>query len=69
MHKQLQNSHGDVNYGIGNGVAEELKCITHGREQCIVLCSMYCLREWVILDGEGQKGYNQDNCNIIMNKI
>ena len=29
----LQNSHGDVKYSIGNGVAKELICMTHGDEQ------------------------------------
>ena len=28
----LQNGHGDVKYGMGNGVAEELTCMTHGHE-------------------------------------
>ena len=31
--RQLQNSHGDVKYGIGNGVAKELICMTRGYEQ------------------------------------
>ena len=26
---QVQNSHGDVKYSIGNGVAKELICMTH----------------------------------------
>ena len=29
----LQNSHEDVNYSIGNGVAKELIHMTHGHEQ------------------------------------
>ena len=29
----LQNSHGEVKYSIGNGVAKELICMTHGHEQ------------------------------------
>ena len=29
----LPNSHGDVKYSIGNGVAKELICMTHGYEQ------------------------------------
>ena len=37
----LQNSHGDVKYSVGNGVAEELICMTHGHEQW---CGD-CLRE------------------------
>ena len=28
----LQNSHGDVKYGIGNGIAKELICMTNGHE-------------------------------------
>ena len=31
--RQLQNSHGDVKYGTGNGVAKELILMTHGHEQ------------------------------------
>ena len=31
--RQLQNSHGDVTYSVGNGVAKELTCINHGHEQ------------------------------------
>ena len=27
--RQLQNSHGDVKYSIGHGVAKELTCMTH----------------------------------------
>ena len=27
----LQNSHGDVKYSIGNGVAKEHICMTHGQ--------------------------------------
>ena len=30
---QLQNSHGDVKFSIGNGVAKELTHMTHGHEQ------------------------------------
>ena len=37
----LQNSHGDVKYSIGNGVAKELVRMTHGHEQW---CGD-CLRE------------------------
>ena len=31
--RQIQNSHGDGKYSIGNGVAKELICMTHGHEQ------------------------------------
>ena len=30
--RQLQNSHGDIKYSIGNGVARELTHMTHGHE-------------------------------------
>ena len=40
-HRQLQNSHGDVKYSIGNGVARELTRMTHGHEQWC----WDCLRE------------------------
>ena len=39
--RQIQNSHGDGKYSIGNGVAKELICMTHGLEQW---CGD-CLRE------------------------
>ena len=29
-HRWSQNSHGDVKYSMGNGVAKELMCMTHG---------------------------------------
>ena len=31
--RQLQNSHGDLKYRIGNGVAKELTGMTHRHEQ------------------------------------
>ena len=31
--RQLQNSHGDVKYSVGNRVAKELTLMTHGHEQ------------------------------------
>ena len=31
--RQLQNSHGDVKYSVGNGAAEEFISMTHGHEQ------------------------------------
>ena len=46
-----QNSHGDVKYSIGNGVAKELKHMTHGHEQW---CGD-CLREGG-MPGGGDKG-------------
>ena len=47
----LQNNHGDVKYSIGNGVAKELICMTHGHEQWWE----DCLRDWGCW-GEGSKG-------------
>ena len=49
--RQLQNSHGDVKYSTGNGVAKELICMTHGYEQWLG----DCLREWGMLGGRGAK--------------
>ena len=46
----LQNSHGDVKYSIGNGVAKEPMHMTHGHEQW---CGD-CLRELGVLSGGGQ---------------
>ena len=40
--RELQNSHGDVKYNVGNGVAKELIHVTHGPEQW---CGD-CLRVW-----------------------
>ena len=31
--RQSQNSHGDVKYSIGSGVAKELTGMTHGHDQ------------------------------------
>ena len=50
--KQLQNSHGDVQYGMGNGAAKELIHMTHGPEQSWGPC----LKEWGMLGGGGQRG-------------
>ena len=49
--RQLQNSHGDVKYSIGHGIAKELIRMTHGYEQG----GGDCLREGG-LGGEGQRG-------------
>ena len=62
--RQLQNSHGDIKYSIGNGVAKELILMTHGHEQWWG----DCMREWGVLGGGGQREKNQ-NCNSIINKI
>ena len=61
----LQNSSGGVKYSVGNGVAKELKHMTHGHEQWWGNCQ----REWVVLGGEGQEGKNRDNYNSTINKI
>ena len=50
--RESQNSQGDVKYSVGNGVAKELTCMTHGHEK---RCGD-CLREWGVLGGKGQKG-------------
>ena len=55
---QLQNTLGDVKHSMGNGVAKELKLMTHGREQW---CED-CLWEQGVLGGGGQRGKNWDNC-------
>ena len=50
--RQSQNSHGDVKYSIGNGVATEPICVTHGHEQLWG----DCLRESGALGRGGQGG-------------
>ena len=55
--RQLQDSHGDVKYSIGNGAAKELIHMTCGHEQW---CGG-CLREWRLLGGGEQRGKNWDN--------
>ena len=47
-----QNSHGDVKYRIGNGVAKELICLTHRHEQW----GGDYTRECGLLSGKGQRG-------------
>ena len=47
----LQNSFGDVKYSLGNRVAKEYICMTHGHGWC-----GDCLREWGVLGGEGKGG-------------
>ena len=61
--RQLQNSHGDVKYSIGNGVAKELTCMTDDMNNGVGL------PEGVVLWGVGQRRENQDNYNSIINKI
>ena len=65
--RYLKNSHGDVKYNIGNGVAKELIRMTHGHEQWWG----DCLREseGLLGGGGGPRGKNQGNCNSIINKI
>ena len=48
----LQNSQGDVKYSIGNEVANELICMTHGHEQW----HGDCLREWGCWVERGKEG-------------
>ena len=60
---QLQNSHWDIKYGIGNGAAKEP--MTHGHEQWWE----DCLRERGMLGGRGQRENNWANCSSIINKI
>ena len=50
--KLSQNSHGDMKYGIGNGVANELIHRTQGHEQW---CGD-CLRQWGSPGGGGKEG-------------
>lgn len=50
--RQLENSHGDAQYGIGNGVAKELIHVINGYEQWWG----DCLRELRVLGGGGQGG-------------
>ena len=63
--RQLQNSHGDANYNIGNGVAKELICTTHGNEEW---CGD-CWREWWVLGAEEERGKIRDDCHSTINKI
>ena len=49
--RQLQNSHGDVKYSVGNGEAKELIPMTHGHEQLV-----WGLPEGVGVLGGGLKG-------------
>ena len=61
---EFQNSHGDVQYSIGNRVHKEITHMTHGHEQW---CGD-CLREWGVLGGGGLRGKNWDNCISIIKK-
>ena len=63
---QLQSSHGDITYNIGNGVAKELIGRTQGHEHGvgIVLSS-----GGEVLGRGGLQGKNQDKCDCIINKI
>lgn len=57
----LQNSHGDIKYSTGNGIAKELIHMTSGHEPC---CGD-CLREWRVLGGGGLREGNQTTNSII----
>ena len=50
--RKFQDSHRDVKYSTGNGVAKELICMTHGHEQWWG----DCLREWGFWVEEGKLG-------------
>ena len=50
--RQLHNSHEDVKYSIGNGIANELIRMTHGHEQWW----QDCLRDW----GAGWRGQRRE---------
>ena len=52
INRKLQNSHGNVNYSIGNGVARKLIHMTHEHGQWWG----DCLREWELLAGGGKGG-------------
>ena len=54
-----RKSHGNVKYSTGNGVAEELTCMTHGHEQRW----WTAWGEWGQLGGKGQREKNWDSCN------
>ena len=62
--RQLQNSHGDVKYSIGNGVTKELIHMTMDKNNGGGIA-----KEVGGLGREGQKRKNQDNCNSVINKI
>ena len=62
--RSLQNSHGDVKYSMGNGVAKELVCMACGHERW-----WDCLRWGVGTGWRGAKGEKLDNYNSIINKI
>ena len=55
---------GDVKNSTGNGVGEELTCMTHGHELKRELLE----GRWVP-GRKGQRRKNWDNCNNIINKI
>ena len=56
--RYLQNSHGDVKYSIGNGVAKDCTHMTHGHE----------LRGRIAgwKRGTGQSGKNWDNWTTVI---
>ena len=60
-----QNSHRNVKYSIGNGVAKGFIYMTHGHEE---RCG-HCLRDLGVLGGGGHSGKNWNNFNGIINKI
>ena len=61
----VQNRQVDVKNSIGNGIAKELTCMTHGHE---LRGWGECWRKWGY-QVEAGKGEKWDNYNSIMNKI
>ena len=52
----LQNSHGDVKYSIGNIIAKECMCLTHGEGQLCREGLRKWVRVWVNGDQRGKIG-------------
>ena len=64
---QVQNRQGELNNSIGNEVAKELICMTHGHE--LSQEAGIAGRSGVVLGGDGQRGKNWDDCKSIINNI
>ena len=60
----VQNRQVDVKNSIGNGIAKELTCMTHGHELMGGIAGGN--RDYWV---EGAKGEPWDNCNSIINKV
>ena len=61
---QVQNRLGDIKNTVGNGVAKECICMTHGHELSGGLLEGMGGVQW-----KRAMGKNWDNCNCIINKI